>query len=412
MDIRPIPAFYCCYLLRSTIRHSNLYVGSTPNPPRRLAQHNGQVKGGAVRTSRDSLRPWEMTCIVAGFPSNIAALQFEWAWHNAHLTRHIPSDKRLTFATTRTTTSSRTGKTRQRPGRPRTSLTDKLSNLHLLLRTNYFSKWPLEVKFFCEDVYRVWQTWCHRVDGQIRAGITVRLDLKKHVPEKKADQPLAKRRKTDSMGSGGVEGVDPTYRSLETVLEKGRFVFDVSAQLRCDICKAPLVLDRELITLCPHGECRSISHVTCLAEKFLREDPVASLVPIRGSCPGCKLDTVWVDLMKDLSLRVRGGKEMGKLLKQRRRRGTSADQIININSDEDDDDDDEEEEEGGDSVRPLTFADVVDEDDDDASSVTSLDARFSDDSGILMGRPAAKAPRSGLETVIEDSDDEVEILSR
>lgn len=74
---KPLPALYAVYVLRSTVRHASIYIGSTPNPPRRLKQHNGETKGGAVRTSRDSLRPWEMIVVVTGFPSSVAALKFE-----------------------------------------------------------------------------------------------------------------------------------------------------------------------------------------------------------------------------------------------------------------------------------------------------------------------------------------------
>jgi predicted GIY-YIG superfamily endonuclease len=65
-----------CYLLQCE-DESRTYIGATNNPDRRLRQHNGGLSGGAKATHG---RAWRRLVLVSGFPDNIAALQFEWAW--------------------------------------------------------------------------------------------------------------------------------------------------------------------------------------------------------------------------------------------------------------------------------------------------------------------------------------------
>jgi predicted GIY-YIG superfamily endonuclease len=117
---RPIPIFYCCYLLRSTVRHASLYIGSTPNPARRLIQHNGVVKGGARRTAAEKLRPWEMVLVVEGFMSRLAALQFEYVSHYLSCVQNLTFPKMglakslvLTPLTIRRKLSSRGGQAQE-----------------------------------------------------------------------------------------------------------------------------------------------------------------------------------------------------------------------------------------------------------------------------------------------------------
>lgn len=58
------------------------YAGVSPNPIRRLRQHNKEIKGGAKYTTSKSPN-WTHLCIVRGFHSKIESMQFEWAVKHA-----------------------------------------------------------------------------------------------------------------------------------------------------------------------------------------------------------------------------------------------------------------------------------------------------------------------------------------
>ena len=61
---------------------NSTYVGATKNLERRLRQHNGELKGGAIITTSKLKcgKNWSRVCYVSGFPDWRAALQFEWRW--------------------------------------------------------------------------------------------------------------------------------------------------------------------------------------------------------------------------------------------------------------------------------------------------------------------------------------------
>lgn len=67
---------YSVYLLKSTVSNRT-YIGYTNKAVElRLRKHNGEIKGGAKRTSRG--RPWEIVLYVTGFEYERTALQYEF----------------------------------------------------------------------------------------------------------------------------------------------------------------------------------------------------------------------------------------------------------------------------------------------------------------------------------------------
>ncbi|MCJ1257630.1 Slx4p interacting protein [Lignoscripta atroalba] len=205
---------------------------------------------------------------------------------------------------------------------------DKLSNLHLLLRVPSFARWPLEVRFFCEDVYHVWQRWSDRVDGQIRSGIKIILDLEELAEHTATDDSLMNtqaegKRKLEARGKGGLNGLDVGYAASKPHLEKSLFMLAESETNKCSVCAEDMGAQTAVAVVCPVEGCRTASHLTCLSMRFLQEEGQGALiVPTSGSCPCCKTEMQWIDLIKEMSLRARGEKELTQLMRKPRERKT------------------------------------------------------------------------------------------
>lgn len=378
-----------------------------------------------MRTSRRNLRPWEVTVIVAGFPTKIAALQFEWAWHNPHITKRISNEQRITLPVK---ASPKPGRNRKKT-RPRTSLTDKISNLHLLLRVSSFARWPLQVRFFCKDVYQVWQRWNERVNGSISNRIKILLD------EKQTEEPIdgneisvstqAKgKRKREALSKGGVDGLDVGYSGLKGHVEKSILLLAEDEALNCAVCSKTLGPYPRMALICPRESCRTASHMTCLAAKFrMDEGQDSSVVPTSGMCPICKEDLQWVDLVKEMSLRARGEKEVAQLMKKPRERKVNVPKAVKLSAshinpydDNDETDADRDNDLGEDALQVGAAEDddlhddwYIQEDDDDMISVTSAASGFSDNDVASPTKPAKAV--SQLAVVIENSDwDDAELL--
>ena len=65
---------HCCYVLKCQNRNKT-YIGYTVNFSRRLRQHNGEIVGGAKKTSGFK---WDPVCIIEGFDDSHMALRFEY----------------------------------------------------------------------------------------------------------------------------------------------------------------------------------------------------------------------------------------------------------------------------------------------------------------------------------------------
>ena len=263
-------------------------------------------------------------------------------------------------------------------------------------------------------MYKSWARWCKATAEPVRDTINIVQDfsISEAVSSGNEDEsPTKKKRKANS--KSGISALAVDYIDHKSHVEKGKNITDFEQEGQCALCRVDLEHDAGLYAICPKPGCDSVTHLTCLGRHFLQgEDD--TLVPLKGRCPSCKTELQWVDVVKELTLRIRGQKESEKLLKVkkiRKGKGVTASQAI-ADSEEDADEEAEEIEEEMEQLRefdqqtgPTHLNDAWDSLDDSDDTGTGIIAATG-----LQAKKATKAgsPKNSKNTrtmmVIEDSD--------
>lgn len=326
-------SFYCCYLLRSSPKPRSFYIGSTPDPVRRLRQHNGELTAGAYRTKRQGSRPWNIGMLVYGFPTKIHALMFEHAWQHPYQTRHIPVESRVTKKR-----GSGNG------------MAHRVANVRLLLRSEFFRRLKLKICIFDPEIHETWVKNKFGVDledpevhfpatepvinsitrAELNQGSNLDSDTTTNVNynvrrNTEATNTELTTNNSDIVGDTGNftltdtdTGTDTHHRDthLEDRPETGpvsnahqvknfiqaihseqdrlvhRITDFISQQesLNCYLCKDPIEQGVFPISICPF--CMTVSHLNCISKSS------SDLIPTTVECPTCLNTISWTQLIQ------------------------------------------------------------------------------------------------------------------
>ncbi|XP_062616333.1 structure-specific endonuclease subunit slx1-like [Saccostrea cucullata] len=253
-----IEQFFGVYLLYNVNPQfkGRTYIGFTVNPNRRIQQHNkGKQAGGAWRTHGRG--PWEMVLIIHGFPNEISALRFEWAWQNPKKSRrlkHLP------------------GKTKKE-----SQFQYRFRIVSVMLNTCPWCRFSLTIRWLKQQYIQDFPLEFSPPSHMPIAYGPVR--IKKNASNSSKSKPdVSAELEQDS---------DEEFLSLLKRNEK---------HVRCSFCRQRLK-DNDTILKCVHPQCSMQAHIVCLAKRFLTNQP-GELIPVDGKCPLCKAVVLWGDLIR------------------------------------------------------------------------------------------------------------------
>ena len=217
-----------------------------------------------------------------------------------------------------------------------------------------------------------------------------------------------------------------TYSSLKAHLEKSMALHSDASPTICAVCSNAVEMLQSTVLTCSSESCRAVFHMACLADKGSENEPGnEDLIPFDVHCPLCRKRYQWNDLVRELSLRMRGADGLSRPAQNPSARKSKAAKASASRKNLGDADRLDSQTgssridlEDGDTIADMLLLEIDDAplsdgwneigEDDDNLSVGSARSRASSRQGSPL-RLASEPPK--LKTVIEDSEwDSAEVL--
>lgn len=215
-------------------------------------------------------------------------------------------------------------------------------------------RWPLRLHFFGEDVFVRWGRYCAApgveplrktlevvtdfdpsaagaagvVEGKAQGRQRKKRRKKGEVAEAAEDESAgeAEEKAADEVAEAprwGVHVLPLDHAPLAPYLEKGQDITTFEREGNCVVCQQQLEHDKGLYAICSNGTCEAVGHLDCWSRYLLHQqcgdDADGIMLPMEGQCPRCGEGLKWANMMRELTLRLRGQDEVDKTLKRFKR---------------------------------------------------------------------------------------------